>query len=147
MWTFQQYLVPLRIATINRENLISTLMVRIMVSCKGHLTTFLSSLSLSLNNYMIMGKLDNFYDNLWENNVKVPSITLGILYRHSISVKVKGLTNIKQLSLHELCTKYIFDPPIWHVELSLAAQLVKNAPAMQKTLVRLLGWEDPLKKG
>lgn len=46
-------------------------------------------------------------------NTKVPSITLGILYRHSIFVKVKGLTDIKQLnSLHELHTKYIFDPPI-----------------------------------
>ena len=30
-------------------------------------------------------------------NTKVPSITLGILYRHSIFVKVKGLTDIKQL--------------------------------------------------
>ena len=27
------------------------------------------------------------------------------------------------------------------------AQLVKNAPAMQETLVRFLGWEDPLEKG
>ena len=29
---------------------------------------------------------------------------------------------------------------------SLMAQLVKNLPAMQKTLVRSLGWEDPLGK-
>jgi len=29
----------------------------------------------------------------------------------------------------------------------LVAQLVKNLPAMQETWVRLLGWEDPLKKG
>ena len=28
---------------------------------------------------------------------------------------------------------------------SLIAQLVKNHPAMQETLVRFLGWEDPLK--
>ena len=27
------------------------------------------------------------------------------------------------------------------------AQLVKNEPAMQETLVRFLGWEDPLEKG
>ena len=27
------------------------------------------------------------------------------------------------------------------------AQLVKNAPAIQETLVRSLGWEDPLEKG
>ena len=30
---------------------------------------------------------------------------------------------------------------------SLIAQLVKNLPAMQETLVRFLGWEDPLEKG
>ena len=27
------------------------------------------------------------------------------------------------------------------------AQMVKNAPAMQETWVRSLGWEDPLEKG
>ena len=30
---------------------------------------------------------------------------------------------------------------------SLTAQLVKNLPVMQETLVRFLGWEDPLEKG
>ena len=30
---------------------------------------------------------------------------------------------------------------------SLIAQLVKNLPAMQETLVGFLGWEDPLEKG
>ena len=30
---------------------------------------------------------------------------------------------------------------------SLVAQLVKNPPAMQGTLVRVLGWEDPPEKG
>ena len=30
---------------------------------------------------------------------------------------------------------------------SLAAQLVKNLPAMQETWVRFLGWEDPLEEG
>ena len=29
----------------------------------------------------------------------------------------------------------------------LIAQLVKNAPAMEETLVRFLGQEDPLEKG
>ena len=29
----------------------------------------------------------------------------------------------------------------------LVAQLVKNPPAMQKTPVQFLGWEDPLEKG
>ena len=30
---------------------------------------------------------------------------------------------------------------------SLVAQLLKNLPAMRETLVRSLGWEDPLEKG
>ena len=30
---------------------------------------------------------------------------------------------------------------------SLVAQMVKNLPAMQETLVQFLGWEDPLEKG
>ena len=30
---------------------------------------------------------------------------------------------------------------------SMVAQLVKNSPAMQETLVRFQGWEDPLEKG
>ena len=30
---------------------------------------------------------------------------------------------------------------------SLVVQLVKNLPAMRETLVRSLGWEDPLEKG
>ena len=34
--------------------------------------------------------------------------------------------------------------PIYRYE---GASLVKNLPAMQKTWVRSLGWEDPLEKG
>ena len=34
--------------------------------------------------------------------------------------------------------------PLWY---SLIAQLVKNLPAMQETLVQFLGQEDPLEKG
>ena len=30
---------------------------------------------------------------------------------------------------------------------SLAAQMVKNPPAMQETWVQSLGWEDPLEEG
>ena len=33
------------------------------------------------------------------------------------------------------------------IRASLIAQLVKNLPAMQETLVRFLGWKDPLEKG
>ena len=34
-----------------------------------------------------------------------------------------------------------------HSKYSLVAQLVKNQPAMQETLVQVLGWEVPLEKG
>ena len=33
------------------------------------------------------------------------------------------------------------------MQTSLVAQLVKNPPAMQETLVQFLGQEDPLEKG
>ena len=34
-----------------------------------------------------------------------------------------------------------------HIWASLAAQMVKNLPAMQETWVQCLGWEDPLEEG
>jgi len=36
--------------------------------------------------------------------------------------------------------------PLQYSWASLVAQLVKNLPAMQKTWVQSLGWEDPLEK-
>ena len=36
--------------------------------------------------------------------------------------------------------------PLQYSWASLVAQLVKNSPAMWKTRVRSLGWEDPLEK-
>ena len=33
------------------------------------------------------------------------------------------------------------------IRASLIAQLVKNLPAIQKTPVQFVGWEDPLAKG
>ena len=40
----------------------------------------------------------------------------------------------------------LFLPSTANVWASLIAQLVKNPPAMQDTLVQFLGWEDPLEK-
>ena len=37
--------------------------------------------------------------------------------------------------------------PLQYFWASLAAQLVKNPPAVQKIWVQSLGWEDPLEKG
>ena len=36
---------------------------------------------------------------------------------------------------------------IYMYPVSQVAQLVKNPPAMQETLILFLGWEDPLEKG
>ena len=38
-------------------------------------------------------------------------------------------------------------PTLVHMRASLIAQLVKNLPVMQETLVQFLGWEDLLEKG
>ena len=35
---------------------------------------------------------------------------------------------------------------LWDAVKTVIAQLVKNSPAMQETLVRFLGWEDLLEK-
>ena len=37
--------------------------------------------------------------------------------------------------------------PLQYSWASLVAQIVKNSPAMWETLVRSLGWEDPLEEG
>ena len=44
-------------------------------------------------------------------------------------------------SLHIFCECYC------DFRASLVAQLVNNPPAKQESLVRFLGWEDPLEKG
>ena len=43
--------------------------------------------------------------------------------------------------------KFICNGVLCVLRASLIAQLVKNPPAMQKTLVQFLGQEDPLEKG
>ena len=54
-------------------------------------------------------------------------------------------------SLVKLLRKRICQPHLDMTEValraSLVAQRVKNLPAMQKTWVQSLGWEDPLEKG
>ena len=52
--------------------------------------------------------------------------------------------SLKQVSSLSLLDNWI--KSLMRVQ-SLIAQLVKNPPAMQETLVRFLGQEDPLEKG
>ena len=48
----------------------------------------------------------------------------------------------------ELVPTFLLISYIYDVEWAFrVAQLVKTLPVMQETLVRFLGWEDPLEKG
>ena len=65
------------------------------------------------------------------------------------------IENLKVKKWGEVLSLYAF--PFTHIcvcmpfytytWVSLVAQLVKNPPAMQETLVQLLGWEDSLEEG
>ena len=63
-----------------------------------------------------------------------------------LSFFLKKLTIMEDLkvALEDLESLYF---PLLFTRASLVAQLVKNLPAMHETLVRFLGWEDPLEKG
>ena len=54
------------------------------------------------------------------------------------------MNSMKNMTKGCVCEDNVF--PIYSL-ISLPAQLVKNPPSMQETLVRFLGWEDPLEKG
>ena len=54
-------------------------------------------------------------------------------------------SHLEWISNRSYIGTYIYSPGINYA--SLMAQLVKNLPAMQETLVQFLGWEDPLEKG
>ena len=46
-----------------------------------------------------------------------------------------------------VCYSIIFLGLYNYLRASLVPQMVKNLPAMQRTQIRSLGWEDPLEKG
>ena len=51
------------------------------------------------------------------------------------------------MSKHGKLFLYLITPLYQIKKASLIAQLVKNPPAIQKTLVQFLDWEDPLEQG
>ena len=51
------------------------------------------------------------------------------------------------LKVKDCCFSFVLSDSLWNPWASLVAQLVKNPPAMQQTLVRIVGWEDPLDTG
>ena len=71
---------------------------------------------------------------------------LGSSYAYSKKWKERGelkkeLLNKEEPELEDLEYSYSVHGA------SLIAQLVKNPPAIQETLVQSLGWENPLEKG
>ena len=69
---------------------------------------------------------------LWETRL-VLQLAHGVLTHHS------------GISLNHCCT-YLNLKPVTGNWASLMAQMVKNLPAMQDTLVRFLGWEIPWRR-
>ena len=63
------------------------------------------------------------------------------------SVPFDPLPPIPPPSTLRLVVTGLFLPIPGKFETSLVAQLGKNPPAMQETLVQFLGWEDPLEEG
>ena len=59
-------------------------------------------------------------------------------------ITLKGVYNARfqiEVIKHENCLQYD------NIRVSLVALMVKNPPALRKTWVPSLGWEDPLEKG
>ena len=78
---------------------------------------------------------------LWKKNVKVLVVQLYL----TVCNPTGPTEPARLLCLFNLLYFWIFVLIIHRA--SLVAQMVKNLPAMQETLVWSLGWEDPLKKG
>ena len=57
----------------------------------------------------------------------------------SLFIQITFCVDLRYLS-------FVYREILCHSKPSLVAQLVKNPPGMQETLVQFLGWEDPLEK-
>ena len=73
-------------------------------------------------------------------NVQFSSVRFIHIVLHPVSVT---FSSCKTETLYPLNASFPFFPP----PKALVTQLVKNLPAVQKTMVRSLGWEVPLEKG
>ena len=85
-----------------------------------------------------------FNDNLISGSSAFFKSSMNI-WNFTVHVLLKpGLENFEHYfaSMWDDCNCVV----VWTFLGSLIAQLVKNLPAMQETLVRFLGWEDPLEK-
>ena len=69
---------------------------------------------------------------------------LAIVIYLLFQVNIKSFSRSKNPRLEGLLRLHLVIHYSWA---SHVAQLVKNLPAMQETLVGSMGWEDPLEKG
>ena len=70
-------------------------------------------------------------------------VVASVVHLLNLVEKNNGLTCWIGLNAEWVGSKYL----IIYLWASLAAQLVKDPPAMQETWVWFLGWEDPVEKG
>ena len=86
---------------------------------------------------MFPNSISNFLEQI--SNLSHSTIVLYFFSSPPHPLPTKRDVHRKECSLN-LC-------PVLQMGASLIAQLEKNLPAMQETLIRFLGWEDLLEKG
>ena len=85
-----------------------------------------------------------FHSLLWSTQSKALAwspTAIMILYMHNQKLII--CPTHCDIQPHYLLKPFLNSSPVWA---SLVAQRLKGLPAMQKTWVRYLGWEDPLEK-
>ena len=97
--------------------------------------------------YMLIDFLFTDSINYWEKSVEITTCNCGEILCFSFQFYQVLLYEfwsrvIKCINVWDCCVFLMNWPLCYYV-----AQLVKNLPAMQETLVRFLGREDPLEKG
>ena len=97
-------------------------------TCKSHLTAMKTTVILWMPDLVTA---DHIWDSLTWKYIQTDNF---------IIMSLPENCNFGTVNKHNYFLKGSF-------EASLIAQLAKNPPAIQETLVQFLGWEDPLEKG
>ena len=92
------------------------------------------------------GNLSHFPKTLTLTLVRSSILTLELDFKIIFLYHIKNLLGIHLRKAH-LYLSYLWKWIRHSSCLQSGTHLVKNPPAMQETLVRFLGWEDPLEKG
>ena len=146
-------LIIMYLKEINHEYSLEGLMLKMKHQYSGHLMWRANLLEKTL----ILGKIKGRRKRGWQRMRRLDGITdsininLGKLWEtvkdgEARCAAVHGVS--KRWTRLSDWTRTTRDPQ-WNSKqwASLAAQLVKNPPAMWETWVQSLGWEDPLEKG